>query len=434
MTIHVIGAGLAGLAAALTLSAAGRCVTLHESGPAAGGRCRSYFDRGLGCRIDNGNHLLLSANHATFSFLNRIAALQTLTGPQAPLFPFVDLRAGDAASGLHWTLRLSDGRIPWWVFDPRRRVPGMRLRELLSLARMLLARGATTVSDCLSPGMLAERLLVPLSIAVLNTQPEAGSAVLMAAMMRETLAKGGAACLPRFPATGLSESFVDPALARLRGLGVQIRTGCRVQALRAEGASVRALGLADGEQPLGEGDQVVLAVPAAVAAELGGAVLPDLTLPDRFESIVNLHYRIALQPHLVGDLAEAGFVGIVGGVGEWAFVKSEVVSVTISAANHLAGNDNDALAAQVWNELRRTLAPWLAPGEALPEQPPAWRVLREKRATFAATIEQERLRPRCRTSLKNLVLAGDWTATGLPATIEGAIRSGSTAARLLAAS
>ena len=426
--VHVVGGGLAGLSAALDLAEAGRRVCVYEAGPACGGRARSYEDRQLGCRIDNGNHLLLSANHATFAFLDRIGAGNTLTGPDAPLFPFVDLKAR-----LHWTLRLSHGRIPWWVFDRRRRVPGMRLRELMSLVRLLRARPGASVADCLVPGALADRLLIPLSIAVLNTQPDAGSATLMAAMMRESLAKGGSACLPRFPLLGLSESFVNPALQRLRGLGAVIRTGCRVSGLQADGGVLRALVLPEGEMRLGEGDQVVLALPASVAAELAAGVLPALTVPDRFESIANLHYRVALADQLTGDLACAGFLGIVGGVSEWAFVKKDVISVTISAANHLAARDNDSLAAQVWHELRAALSPWMKPGLELPEQPPAWRVLRERRATFAATAQQEALRPGSRTALKNLVLAGDWTATGLPATIEGAIRSGSTAARLLAA-
>ncbi len=427
--VHVVGGGLAGLSAALDLAQAGRRVRLYESGPACGGRARSYEDRRLGCRIDNGNHLLLSANHASFGFLDRIGARDTLTGPKAPLFPFVDLEAG-----MHWTVRLSSGRIPWWVLDRRRRVPGMRLRELLSLARLLQARADASVADCLLPGALAERLLIPLAIAALNTRPEAGSARLMAATMRESLARGGAACLPRFPTEGLSESFIDPAVACLRDLGVQVRTGCRVTGLQAGNGALRALTLADGEQPLGEADRVVLAVPAPVAAELAAPVLPGLTLPDRFESIVNLHYRIALAGRLTGTLGEAGFLGIVGGLAEWAFVKPTVVSVTISAANHLAGRDSDELAMQVWRELRRALSPWLRPGFVLPEPAPPHRVLREKRATFAATVAQDQLRPGCRTALKNMVLAGDWTATGLPATIEGAIRSGSSAARTLAAS
>ena len=426
--IHVIGGGLAGLSAALTLAESGRRVRLYEAGPACGGRARSYMDRKLGCRIDNGNHLLLSANQATFGFLDRVRSRRTLTGPGSPLFPFVDL---DAAA--HWTIRLSTGRLPWWVLDPSRRVPGMRPRELLAMPRLLRAGPEATVADCLAPGALAERLLVPLAIAALNTQPSQGSARLMAATMRESLARGGAACVPWFPAQGLSESFADPAVARLRALGAEMRTACRVSALRATAGRVRALSLAEGEQALAPGDQVVLATSAPVAAELAGAMLPGFAVPDEFEAIVNLHYRIALQQHLTGTLARAGFVGVIGGAAEWAFVKREVISVTISAANHLNGRDSDSLAIQVWDELRRTLAPWLRPGSALPQAAPPYRVLRERRATFAATAHQDRLRPGCRTALLNLALAGDWTATGLPATIEGAIRSGTSAAGVLVA-
>ncbi|WP_428377918.1 hydroxysqualene dehydroxylase HpnE [Lichenicoccus sp.] len=436
--LHVIGGGLAGLSAALAAAGAGRRVVLYEAGPACGGRARSYEDRQLGCRIDNGNHLLLSGNRATFDYLDRIGARHTLAGPGVPMFPFADI-SPDRGADLHWTLRLSRGRTPWWVLDPARRVPGMRLRELLSLVRMLRAREGTTVSECLSPGMLADRLLVPLSISVLNTRPEVGSAMLMAAAMRESLAAGGDACIPWFPRLGLSESLVEPALARLRAHGASVRTGCRVWGLGTDRGRVTRLVLPEGEQVLGAGDAVVLAVTAPVAAELLAGPLPGLALPDSFESILNLHYRIALQDHLGGDLARAGFAGIVGGIAEWVFVRPGIVSVTISAANHLAGRDNAAVAAQVWTEISRVLQPALRPKRqadglvvSLPHDAPPYRVLREKRATFAATTAQQKLRPGSRTDLRNLVLAGDWTDTGLPATIEGAIRSGKTAVRALA--
>src|ERR1700750_2969637 len=98
--IAVVGAGMAGLSAAVTLTQAGKAVTLIEAGPAAGGRCRSYFDRELGLRIDNGNHLLLSGNHATFAYLDTIGARDTLAMPAEPWFPFIDLE-----NGVRWTLR-----------------------------------------------------------------------------------------------------------------------------------------------------------------------------------------------------------------------------------------------------------------------------------------------------------------------------------------
>jgi hypothetical protein len=157
-------------------------------------------------------------------------------------------------------------------------------------------------------------------------------------------------------------------------------------------------------------EQIVLAVPPWVAAEL----LPGLIVPDAFESICNLHFKCRVDP------GEAQFWGLVGGVAEWVFVKGEILSVTISAANRYSEVENAVLAAKVWAELARALR--------LGAEIPEYRVVREKRATFTAMPAQLARRPKTRTASKNLMLAGDWTDTGLPATIEGAIRSGNMAA------
>ena len=424
-TVHVVGGGLAGLSAALELAEAGRRVAIYEAGPACGGRARSYEDRQLGCRLDNGNHLLLSANRTVFDFLDRVGARDTLVGPEAPIFPFHDL-----ADGRSWTVRLSRGRIPWWVLSRRRRVPGMRLSELRALLKLLRAGPDTTVADCMRPGALARRLMIPLAVSVLNTRPEIASARLMGNVMRESMARGGAACVPWFPRDGLSETLVDPALARLRALGVSIRTGCRVAGLGLVDGRIGSLLLPEGRRDLGSGDQVILAVPAQGVRDLAADVLPVLRVPDGFESVLNLHYRADMLGELTGDLARARFVGVVGGLAEWVFVKPGILSVTVSAANHVAGRGQDELAATIWREVRAAVSPWLGAGVHLPDAPPPCRVVREKRATFAATPAQERLRPECRTAVPNLLLAGDWTATGLPATIEGAMRSGLVAARM----
>ncbi len=353
-TVHVIGGGLAGLSAALSLAERGRRVVVYEAGPACGGRARSYHDRHLGCRLDNGNHLLLSANRTVFDYLDRIGA--------------------------------------------------------------------------------RDRLMVPLAVSVLNTRPEQGSAALMGRVMRESMAKGGSACVPWFPREGLSESLVDPALARLGTLGAVVRTGARVTGLGMAGGLVDRLRLSGGEVALEGGDAVVLALPAQTVRDVAAEALPGLVVPDAFESILNLHYRAEVDGHLTGDLARARFAGVVGGLAEWVFVKPGILSVTVSAANHLSGEAPDAVAAAIWRELRAVVKPFLRPGAppgALPEALPPHRVVREKRATFAATPAQERMRPECRTAVSNLVLAGDWTATGLPATIEGAMRSGVAAATVL---
>ncbi len=405
---HVIGGGMAGLAAALRLADAGRAVTVHEAGPAAGGRCRSYYDKELDCRIDNGNHLWLSGNQAIAGFIRRVGSAATVAGPKTAMFPFADL-----ATGRRWDVRPNAGRVPWWVLSPARRVPGTRLRDYVGLLALLRAGPNATVSDVLRPNALNTRLMDPLVIAALNTAPATGSARLMAAVVRETLMLGGHACIPAYGQEGLSATFVDPALQALQATGAAVRTSRRIAGLTVENGRVTALNGPDGAVPVGAGDSVVLAVPAPVAQSL----LPGTTAPDAFESILNLHYRITVPP------GEAGFVGLLGTLAEWVFVKSQVVSVTISAANHLVDRPASDLAATVWPEVCGALGI---------EQPqPAWRVVKEKRATFAATPEQDRKRPPARTRLANLALAGDWTATGLPATIEGAIRSGNTAADIL---
>ncbi len=405
---HIIGGGLAGLSAALHLSRAGRPITLYESAPVCGGRCRSYLDQALGCRIDNGNHLLLSGNHAAMAYLDQIGTRHTMAGPKTPVFPFMDLIRRD-----RWTVRPSAGRIPWWLLSAKRRVPGTKPSDYLALLKLGHARPTDTVVTAFPDGPLYRRLLEPLAVAALNTPTYKGSARLLGAIIDETLARGGAACIPLFPREGLSESFIDPAVQHLRQAGVDIRTGHRITGLTDDGTRIRALTGPDGTRLISATDQVIIATPAPVAATL----LPGTTVPDEFQAIINLHYRIDIDP------GEAGFVGLTGGTAEWVFVKPGVVSVTISAANRLVDRSADELAETVWPEVQAAL------GIAAPM--PHVRVVKEKRATFAATPAQQLRRPSATTRWENCMLAGDWTATGLPATIEGAIRSGVTAASQL---
>src|SRR5215467_6578690 len=118
-TVHIIGAGLAGLSAAVRLAIPNFRVVVHEATAFAGGRCRSYHDASLGMTIDNGNHLLLSGNHAALAFLRAIGSANRLIGPPSAEFPFFDLK-----NQSRWTLRFDDGRLPFWIFDRKRRVPG----------------------------------------------------------------------------------------------------------------------------------------------------------------------------------------------------------------------------------------------------------------------------------------------------------------------
>jgi squalene-associated FAD-dependent desaturase len=408
-TFHVIGAGLAGLAAAVRLSEAGEAVVVHEAAGQAGGRCRSYHDPALDMEIDNGNHLLLSANHAALGYLRTIGAADRLVGPEHADFPFVDLKTGE-----RWTLRISDGRVPWWIFDSGRRVPGTRASDYLSYARLLWPPRDAAVGDIVAcSGPLYDRLLGPLLLAALNTAPPEGSAALAGAVLRETVGAGGRACRPLIARDGLGAAFIAPALDSLGARGVTIGFGRRLRALELAGQNVVALGF-DESVRLQADDRVILAVPPVVAA----ALVPDLPAPSRFRAIVNAHFAVAPKP------GAPPIVGVVNGTVEWIFAFPNRLSVTISGADRLVDTPRDALARTIWREVA-TVAQ-IGDTETLPP----WQIVRERRATFAALPAEERKRPAAETAWRNLWLAGDWTATGLPATIEGAIRSGERAAAL----
>jgi squalene-associated FAD-dependent desaturase len=407
--VHVIGAGLAGLAAALSLSGAGRQVVVHEAGPAAGGRCRSYFDRELDLRIDNGNHLMLSGNTAAVGYIVEIGAAAEVRMPERPAFPFMDLTTGQ-----RWTVRPNMGRVPWWVFVPARRVPRTRMSDYLGMAAIARVTDDRVVADSMRRGRLFWRLVEPLAVAALNTPSHEGLARLLGAVMRETLMCGGEACLPMLPRQGLSEALIDPAVATLRARGADIRFNSRIGGLTMDGGRITALRKADAAVPLDADDAVVLAVPPWVARGL----VPGLVVPEAFQAILNIHFRVEAGGN------EAGFIGLIGGAAEWLFLKPGHVSVTISAANAKVDEPAETIAALVW--------PNVAAALGLDGEMPPYRVVKERRATFAATAQQEVRRPSTRTrAAANLVLAGDWTATGLPATIEGAIRSGRAAGAAL---
>jgi squalene-associated FAD-dependent desaturase len=407
-TVHIIGAGLAGLAAAVRLADAGRAVALHEATAQPGGRCRSYLDRGTGMTIDNGTHLLLSGNRAALAFIATVGSADELSGPPQAEYPFADL-----ATGERWTLRFGDGRFPWWVFDKDRRVPQTGAADYLPLAKLAWNAADKPIGDVIAcEGPLYRRLVEPLLLAALNIAPRQGSAKLAGALLRETIALGGQACRPLLARDGVGNVFVAPALAYLRERGVPVSLGDELTALHMAGNRVTQLAFAGGPIDIGSGDTVVLAVPAYVAANL----VPDLRTPSAFRGIVNAHFRIDPPAHLPPML------GIVNGTCEWIFAQPGRISITVSDAGRLFDVPRAALAQRLWDDVAKVAK--------LPNTPPPWAIVRERRATFAATPEQDALRPPAETAWENLFLAGDWTATGLPATIEGAIRSGNRAADL----
>jgi hydroxysqualene dehydroxylase len=410
-TVHIIGAGISGLSAAVRLANANYKVHVHEATQQAGGRCRSYFDAATNLTIDNGNHLLLSGNRHALAYAKSIGTEAGLVGPARAQFPFVDL-----ITGQRWQLDLGDGRLPLWVFDKARRVPDTALRDYLALMPLIWAGPGKLVGDAIPcQGTLYQRLVQPLLLAALNVDPPEGSAGLAGAIVRETLLAGGQACRPLIARDGLSAVLVEPAIKLLRDKGASIQFGHELRGLGSSASGINELKFGDDVVTLGPDDAVVMAVPPRPAA----AMLPGLKTPTKFRAIVNAHFRFD-PPKDMPPL-----IGVVGGLVEWLFAFPQRLSITISGADRLVDMPREELAQAIWKDICKTAG---VQGEL-----PPWQIVRERRATFEATPEQNALRPGAVTDKKNLFLAGDWTDTGLPATIEGSVRSGDRAADLVLA-
>jgi squalene-associated FAD-dependent desaturase len=322
------------------------------------------------------------------------------------------------AGRARWTVRLNDGRIPWWIFSKHRRVPQTRVLDYFSLMRLMWISEDKPLREVIGcKGMLYQRLIEPFLLAALNIAPAEGSAKLASTLVRETLAAGGEACRPLIAREGIGRAFVEPAIDYLDRRGVTVALGHGLHELRFGDDHVTELVFGGGEvATLGRADSVILAVPAYAAR----GFLPGLQAPSSFRGIFNAHFRCEPPPDA------PPMIGLVNSASQWVFSFPGRIAVTISDAGKWFDVPREKVAQEIWDEVAAVLG--------VPTTLPPWQIVRERRATFAATPEENAKRPGAATRWRNLFLAGDWTATGLPATLEGAVRSGNAAADLVRSS
>ena len=440
--VVVIGAGFAGLSAAVRAAGRGARVLVVEAKSRLGGRATAFTDRETGELVDNGQHILLGCYRETFSFLAAVGAADRVRLQSQLAVTMVD-RTGRlsrlACPALPAPLHLVAGVLEWEALSWPDRLSVLGMARPLKLARREL-RGDAAVKAA-SPGetvtawlerngqtpRLREMLWDPLALAALNQPPSQAAAPAFARVLAEMFGPDPASAAIALPTQPLHLMYAEPARHWLETHGCRVLTGAPAK-VRIGGDRGLAVETAAGRWTTGS---VISAVPWFAFGELFDDVPAELT------AIAHGAAQMAASPIVTVNLwfdrpvIDEPFIGLPGRTMQWVFDKRAVfgaesshLSLVSSGAAQMVGAAYDELITLAYQELL----------DALPRVRAATlkraTVVREPRATFSLAPGQP-ARPDLMTPIKGFLLAGDWIATGLPATIESAVRSGHRAADLI---
>ena len=435
----VVGAGFAGLSAAVDLAARGARILVLEARPQLGGRATSYVDRATGERVDNGQHVIFGCYRETFRFLRAIEAAEDVHLQPSLAVTSVDRgnrRVRFECPHLPPPMHLLAGVLDWDALPARERVAGLRmigpLRRAQRHARGDWRRSATasheTVRDWLirhgQGPRVRELLWEPLALSALNQPADRASAAPFARVLAEVCGSRVTDAAVGIPAKPLEEFFALPARRFIEARGGEVRTKAPAKVVMT---SRQRLGV-ETRGDLLTANTIISAVPwfafsklfpdppAGLARVIAGASAMDASPI----ATVNLWFD---RP-----LLDEPFLGLPGRALHWVFDKrfafgsaASHLSMVASGAEEVVRQTNDALANLAVTELN----------DALPDTRRARlvraTVIRERRATFSLAPGQPQ-RPDTKTAVGGLFLAGDWIETGLPGTIESAVTSGHRAA------
>ncbi len=433
--VLIIGGGFAGLSAGVALAGAGWRVRLLEQKPHLGGRARSFVDPQSGAVVDNGQHLLMGCYHATLRFLKEIGTLDRISFQPHLRINFLE------PPGKLTTLDCSNLPSPWHVLAGVVRSDSFSWAEKLEICRLGRSLGENTSADNGLAHLTVEEWLTKLgqsekvkrgfwdllSIAALNEDPRRASAEIFARVLRLALFTSPADSCLGIPRMGLSDCYTDAAQAYITGRGGQVEFGRSVASLVIEDNASRGVRLADGSTI--DAETVISAVPWYQFVRI---LPPELLRTEaHFTDILSLVPApiVSINFWFERPITELEFAGLRGTTVQWLFNRAKItgsgqnhISLVLSGAHEHIGRSKDELRATALREL----------GELFPAARDARvvhsLVIKERYATFSPAVGVDAVRPLPKSPIGGLYLAGDWTRTGLPATIEGAVRSGYTAA------
>ncbi len=421
--VVVVGGGWAGLAAAIELTHTGIPVTLVEAARQLGGRARCVrFGK---TRVDNGQHIMIGAYHQMLSLLQRIGLEESAVVQRRPLELELISPHGQAlhlhTPKLPAPFHLLAGLLSASGLGLKDRLAAVRFGRTLQQAILPVAEDisvqALLVSQRQSPRLIRQ-LWEPLCLAALNTPIQIASARIFLRVLQTSFTQQREDSDLLLPITDLGSTLPEPALDYIERHGNQVVLNRRVTGLQIRNGVIQGIEL-DGEFLATR--QLVLAVNPVMCRRL---LSPHAVFTDIVRNLVQLEYqpittvylRYPEPVHLPRPM-----LGVLQGMAQWVFDRGITgqhgcIAAVISAEGSHMQLDQQALTTAVSQELAELFPKWPTPQESM--------VIREKRATFASTVGVDGLRPTAATPVQGCWLAGDFTATGLPGTLEGAVQSG----------
>lgn len=378
---HVIGGGLSGLSAAVTLKSQGHDVYIYEAAKYFGGRCRSYFDPHLKIKVDNGNHLILGCNDAVFDYLKKIDATDLLQPLNTPI-------------------KMNNHQTQKNISPP-----------FLTLFKFLCAHISTvqTAGDYFNQSSKSwQDFFVPLIVSIQNTNPSDAALKQLQNCLRKIFFNLNLKARTAYQAVDdLSQTLIDPALEFLG----QSRCHSLHKLLGVEQKNMQITGLVFQNKRIevGANDRVIFALSLPIINDLFKL---NLEVQEICNPISNLHFKIE------HGLKVPQILGLVNAQAHWIFIKKDHISVTISDC-HMKASDKQEKIAEIWSEIRAYFP-------ILPEALPAYKLIVEKYATLKQTPSiLQQIQKLELPNFANASFVGDWRYAHYPNTIEAALKAGS---------
>ena len=418
----VVGGGFAGLSAAVYLSKNSFQVDLIEASPRPGGRAYSFQEKSTDTVIDNGQHILMGCYDETLKFIKIIGADKNLAYQKNLEVNFLKKDFKEI------TLKSAGSFYPFNLIFGLLKFEALNFSERLTLLRLLLKLpflvsqkfSKLTVYDWLVKENQNENIRKSfwdiIAIGALNTSTKKASAKVFVEVLKRIFLKGNFAATIILPKKGLSETYCENALEYLTSRGSKIIFSETVDEIEIEKNYVKRV--TTSKSIYYDYDYIIFAVPHFSLMKIinDESILPSINF--KYSTIVNIHIW------LKENKLDKPFYGLIDSPVHWVFNKGTHLNLVISDANYLAEKSNDEIFDMAAVELKKFLR---IEREMIIE----FRVIKEKRATFISSNELNHKRPSQKTKIKNLVLAGDWVDTGLPSTIESAVKSGRAAAEIV---